>query len=306
VLVSGATGFVGSYVARALLEQRREVAVLVRPRSDTRRIADLLPRLHPIVADLESLGGAARAIAAFAPAVTVHLAWAGVPGRDRDDPRQAANVYATTSLLDAVRAAGCRTWIGFGSQAEYGMTDLPLTEDAPTTPSTLYGMSKLCTGWLCRRICAMHGLRYVWLRLFSAYGPDDRPTWLIPHVIATLLRGECPRLTAGIQRCDYLFVEDVADAVVRLVAGPDAAGVFNVGSGEPQPVRRIVERIRDLIDPALPLTFGEIPYVPEQVMHLEADTTRLRKETGWTPRTSLDEGLRRTIAWHRATLPPRP
>jgi nucleoside-diphosphate-sugar epimerase len=304
--VSGATGFVGSHVARALLGQGYEVAVLVRPRSDTRRIADILPRLFPIAADLEALPAAAPAIAAFAPAVTVHLAWAGVPGHDRDDPRQSGNVHATTSLLETVRAAGCRTWIGFGSQAEYGMADRPLAEDAPTHPFTLYGMSKLCTGWLCRRICAMHDLRYVWLRLFSAYGPADRPTWLIPYVIAALLRGERPRLTAGTQRCDYLFVEDVADAVVRLVASPDAAGVFNVGSGEPLPVRRLVERIRDLVDPGVPLHFGDIPYPAEQVAHLEADTTRLRKETGWAPRVGLDEGLRRTIAWHRATGSGRP
>jgi nucleoside-diphosphate-sugar epimerase len=76
-------------------------------------------------------------------------------------------------------------------------------------------------------------------------------------------------------------------------------GVFNLGSGNARPVRAIVERIRDLIDPSLPLGFGEINYPPNQVMRLEADITRLRSAIEWTPQTSLDEGLRCTVEWYR-------
>jgi nucleoside-diphosphate-sugar epimerase len=75
--------------------------------------------------------------------------------------------------------------------------------------------------------------------------------------------------------------------------------VFNLGSGNARPVRAIVERIRDLIDPSLPLGFGEINYPPNQVMRLEADITRLRSAIEWTPQTPLDEGLRRTVEWYR-------
>jgi nucleoside-diphosphate-sugar epimerase len=82
----------------------------------------------------------------------------------------------------------------------------------------------------------------------------------------------------------------------------ETEGVFNVGSGQPATIRSIAERVRDRIDPRLPLGFGEVAYRPDQVMRLEADVTRLREATGWRPRVGLDEGLTRTVSWFREHL----
>lgn len=305
VLITGATGFIGSYVARALLERGWAVAVVVRREADAWRIADILPRLHVITGDLLAGAPDTPAIAAFGPRLTIHLAWDGVAGSARNDARQVDNVYASIRLLDAVRAAGCRRFIGFGSHAEYGTTGRRLDEASPTDPKTMYGISKLATEWLAHRLCQLHEVRFVWLRLFAAYGPRDATHWLIPYVILTLLRGERPRLTAGTQRLDYLFVEDLTDAVVRVASNPDVHGIFNLASGDAPTVRRLAEHIRDLIDPSLPLGLGEIPYGPQPVPDLVADNTRLRTAIGWEPQTSLPEGLRRTIEWYRKGNGPR-
>jgi UDP-glucose 4-epimerase len=155
---------------------------------------------------------------------------------------------------------------------------------------------------LTQRLCDLYDMRFVWLRLFSAYGPGDDPGWMIPYVILTLLRGERPALTAGEQRWDYLFVEDAAEAICRVSIRPDAQGVFNLGSGEAHTVRSIVELVRDLIDPDLPLGFGEVPYRPDQIMHLQAEILRLGEATGWSPQVGLDEGLRRTVDWYRENI----
>jgi nucleoside-diphosphate-sugar epimerase len=143
-------------------------------------------------------------------------------------------------------------------------------------------------------------MRYVWLRIFSTYGPRDHLRWLIPYVTMTLLRGERPSLTEGRQQWDYIHVADIATAVAAVVDDVDAEGVYNVGSGRVVTVRRVVERIRDLIDPSLSIGFGELLYRPDQVMHLEADISRLQRATGWTPRIDLDEGLALTVDWYRA------
>jgi nucleoside-diphosphate-sugar epimerase len=153
---------------------------------------------------------------------------------------------------------------------------------------------------LSRQLCESAGTRYVWLRLLATYGPKDDPRHLIPSTILKLLAAETPSLTAGEQRWDYLYVEDAAEALYEVAMNSRAQGVFNLGSGEVWSVRRIVERIRGLIDPNLPLGFGEAPYRADQVMHLQADISKLRREIDWRPRMNMDEGLKRTVEWHRA------
>jgi nucleoside-diphosphate-sugar epimerase len=209
------------------------------------------------------------------------------------------NVAQTLSLFRLTHATGCRTWIGIGSQAEYGPQARSLSEDMPTLPVTCYGAAKLCVGNMLATLCEVAGVRFVWLRLLATYGPKDDVRHLIPSVTLQLLARQRPALTRGEQSWDYLYVEDAADAVLVAAECERAQGVYNLGSGEAVAVRSIVEKLRDLIDPSLPLGLGELPYREDQLMLLQADISKLHAATGWMPRTSLDDGLERTVAWHR-------
>jgi UDP-glucose 4-epimerase len=300
-LVTGATGFIGSHLVRLLLQERNEVGVLIRPSSDTWRIKDILPAVEVIHGDLNAVEQAGDMIREFAPDVVFHLSWYGVSGRYRDDPAQVSqNLYGSLKLLEIVAKAGCQRWLGLGSQAEYGRYDKVIAEELPLRPTTLYGITKLSVCLLSQKLCEVYGIGFSWLRLFSPYGPADAPQWMIPYTILTLLKGQKPALTLGEQRWDYLYVGDVAEAIWRTATTPGAQGIFNLGSGEAHSIRSIAERIRDLIDPNLPIGFGEVPYGPGQIMHLQASISRLREATGWSPHMSLDEGLRRTMDWFQA------
>ena len=116
-----------------------------------------------------------------------------------------------------------------------------------------------------------------------------------------VLARDKPSLTPGEQCWDYLYVEDAAEALYQLALNPGAEGLFILGSGEAPSVRTIAECIRDMINPKSPLGFGEVPYRSDQVMRLQADISRLRREIDWQPRTSLETGLRQTVEWYRAT-----
>src|SRR6185369_9014041 len=132
------------------------------------------------------------------PDVVCDLAWEGVGNRFHEDPRQIrANLAAHLALLDAACRAGCRRWIGLGSQAEYGPQSARIDERCPTAPASLYGTVKLCLALLGQKLAAQASMEFAWLRLFSTYGPMDGPGWLIPSVTLSLLRGERPKLTAG-------------------------------------------------------------------------------------------------------------
>ncbi|RLA96547.1 MAG: NAD(P)-dependent oxidoreductase, partial [Deltaproteobacteria bacterium] len=276
-----------------------EVAVLLRPATTNLwRIEDVLHHLYIIEGDLSDIERSRLAIQEFAPEVVFHLAWFGVANRHRNDIKQiSCNLYGSINLLRLSCDSGCKRWVGLGSQAEYGIPEGILREDLPTRPVTLYGAVKLCVCILSQRLCEICNTDFAWLRLLASYGPMDDSEHLIPWVILKLLRGENPNLTLGEQRWDYLYVEDVVEALWQVAITPEAYGIFNLGSGKPHTIRSIVESIRDLINPNLPLGFGKVPYHHDQVMHLQADISRLQQTIAWSPQVSLDEGLRRTVEW---------
>lgn len=299
-LVTGASGHLGSHVTERLVLDGADVTVLAREESDLWRLDGVLDRVRVLRASLSDVARIGPAIKRAAPEAVFHLAWQGVTSDSREAPEQlTVNVRGSLELFETVREAGCRVFVGVGSQAEYGPQDSALTEETPTRPVTAYGVAKLCAGLLTGKLCELAGVRHVWLRLLATYGPKDDERHLIPTVTRALLRNERPRLTRGEQTWDYLYVEDAAWAVCLAAATPGASGVYNLGSGRAASVRSVIERVRDLIDPRLELGFGELPYAPGQSMRLEASVERLRRATGWEPQVSLDEGLRRTVEWHR-------
>lgn len=298
IFLTGATGFIGSYVLSALLERGHEVAVLVRKESDCWRIQAMMNQLIVICGDLADTRSYQNELKAFKPQCVVHAAWFGVGNTHRNDERQILNVMHSVELLQVAADVGVQHFVGFGSQAEYGPKRKAINERASLKPTTLYGSSKLATYQLCKTLCEHDGLRFAWLRLFSTYGPKDDAHWMIPYLILKLLAGEKPRLTQGLQHWDYCHVADVADAVAHVIEHPKASGPFNIGSGSIYTIQSIVEKIRDLIEPGVSLRFGELPYRSDQVMHLEADISRITRQTGWVPKVILDEGLKDTVRWY--------
>jgi nucleoside-diphosphate-sugar epimerase len=299
VLVTGASGFIGSHVALDLLRRGHGVAVLLRGASDPWRLAGALDRLHVVRGDLAQPASYSTALREWGPEAIAHLAWTGVANHDRNDWRQVDNVTQAARLLEAAVAGGAKHFIGCGSQAEYGPRADRTPESAALQPTTAYGAAKVATFHLLQPLAGLHGVRFAWARFFSTYGPRDEAHWMIPQLIGRLLRGERPALTEGRQQWDYCHVRDAAHAVTRLVEAREASGPFNVGSGSTLSVRRIAELIRDAAAPGAPLGFGEVPYRPDQVMHLEADISKLVQATGWRPEIPLDAGLAETVAWYR-------
>ncbi len=303
-LVTGAAGFLGSHLLACLLRDGHSVTLLLRPSSSVWRIEPLLPQVKVIRCDLADIRSAEDCLNSARPEVVYHLAWfGGGSGKHKNDLTQiGSNLPPSIELFQMAAAAGARRWVGCGSAAEYGAVNGPVTEEAFPEPHTLYGISKYALCLTTAKMCSLLGLEYLWARPFALYGPQDHAQGLIPFVTRTLLRGERPALTAGGQRWDYLHVEDAAQALADLASAP-AAGIFNIASGEAVSLRNLIELIRDLIDPTLPLGFGEIPYPADQMMSLQADTSKLRNLTNWLPRVSLEEGLKRVIKEYRRDEP---
>src|SRR5262245_39244804 len=178
ILLTGGTGMIGSYLVPKLLQGGHAVALLIRPTSNPWRIADWLDQVTRIEGDLDGLPSVRGAVSGFQPDAVIHLAWSGVLNRDRNSWDQIRNIPATAELLRLADELEVRHWIGLGSQAEYGPCPQAVCEAQPTRPTTRYGAAKLSACHLAEQACALAGMRFAWLRLFSSYGPRDDPSWL--------------------------------------------------------------------------------------------------------------------------------
>ncbi|MCS6757693.1 MAG: NAD(P)-dependent oxidoreductase [Candidatus Devosia euplotis] len=305
ILITGAGGFVGSACVDAALASGHQPLALVRPAGNRHRLGGKGVRVLPVdLADRSALGGA---LAQHRPEVIVHAAWSGVSNAARHNKAQITdNIDTALALVEAAAANGVSKFIGIGSQGEYGPLSGKIAETVLPVPTSLYGAAKVAVQVLAAQLCADAGVQFAWLRLFSTYGPNDNASWLIPSLITQMLDGKCPKTTEGRQLWDYLYIDDVAAAILAVATHTEATGVFNLGSGQPVPVRHIVEAIRDLAAPELDLVFGEIPYREDQIWHMEADIDRLTKLSGFTPKVGLVDGLSRTIAWHKVVRAERP
>lgn len=304
VLLTGATGFLGAHLARRLVAAGCWVGALLRPGSNTARIADLLDRLHPLPGDLLVPESLAAAVHACAPRYVFHLAAHGV-----DRPLASAtasvqtNVQGTVNLLEACRAADLARFVYVGTCYEYGDGGAPCHEDQPVAPANFYAASKAAGGLFCGVYQRVYSLPVVTVRPFQTYGPYQGCRLLLPYAITTALRGADLRLTPGEQVRDFVYVDDVIEGLVAAATAPAAVGqTINLGSGEGTTVRRAVEMALDILGWPVRAHFGALDYRPGEIRDLRADPRRAHELLGWQARTGLADGLQRTVGWYRANL----
>jgi len=297
VLVTGATGCVGRHVLPRLVARGWDVHAVA-----SRQTPPAEPGVVWHRADLLDPSQTGVLVRDVGASHLLHLAWFIAPGRWADAPDNFAWVQASLHLLDAFRQVGGRRLVTAGSCLEYDWGYGYCSERrTPCAPHTKYGVCKHALQLLTTAAADAHGLSSAWGRIFFLYGPHEHPDRLVAYVIRSLLAGEPARCSHGRQIRDYLFADDVADAMVCLL---DSAieGPINIGSGEPIALREMVTRIGDLIGRPDLIELGAIPAAATDTPLVVADPRRLSAELGWRPSADLDIGLEKTIQWWRTAL----
>lgn len=297
VIITGATGEIGLALVSELLCNGNKITVIMRPNS--KRI-NRLPKhrnLQIIEIELENLS---MLFLERKPQETYdvfyHLGWDY--SRDHNNVSQHfKNIDYTLNAIELAVELGCECFIGAGSQAEYGSVKGIISENTETRPETAYGIAKLCAGQMGKLLCEQKGIRFVWPRIFSVYGPGDAESTMVISTIRALLLGKCPLLTEGTQLWDFLFSKDAAYALRLLGEKRGCKGIYCIAQGEARALKEYIKEIRDAIDPLLPLAFGGIPYKNNKTVNLEVNIEKLRIDTGFYPKVSFKEGIKETIAW---------
>lgn len=298
-VITGCTGAVGVSIIEELLRAGWKVIAVPRVGSTRRSAIPKHENLQVIECNLEELETLPQLITESCD-VFYHLAWDGTYGESRlDCIRQNGNVEYTLKAVHAAKKLGCSVFIGAGSQSECGHVDGVLHSGIVCKPDNPYGAAKLSACHSSRVLCKQLGIRHVWCRILSMYGPHDGEYTLIMSLIRAFLAKERPLCTPGDQIWDYIYNKDAAKAF-RLVAEHGKDGkIYFFGSGKTRRLREYIQTLRDAIDPTLAIGFGEREYYPNQVMHLEADITELQQDTGFFPEYSFEKGIRETIDWYR-------
>lgn len=294
ILVTGASGFIGRHLCRHVTAPGRRVVGV------SQRHPDLLPDgVVPVHADLSDPLAARALIKREKPEIIFHLASCVKGSRDIAlvRPTFDANLASTVYLLEAAAEHDCARFIVTGSLEE--------PDEVRAPPSSPYAAAKAAATAYARMFHALYQFPAVIARVFMVYGPDQKDQKkLIPYVINSLLQNKPPTMSSGTRQVDWIYVGDVVEGLVRLANSSHVNGrTVDIGTGQLETVRGVVERLARLMGSNAPLKFDTGTDRPlEQIR--TADVAATEALTGWRPTMSLDDGLQATIAWHKKAASP--
>ncbi len=316
-LVTGARGFAGSWLARALLASGAEVTSLDRRGAqptglELLRIAD---QVNDVTGELRDGDLILSLLREGSIDAVFHLAAQAIVGDANASPIPTfeTNVQGTWVVLEACREAGIEVVVVASSDKAYGPhVELPYTEDSPLRPIYPYDVSKAAADLIARSYWHTHGLPVAVTRLANIYGGGDRNfSRLIPETVTAVLDGRRPVIRSdGSPERDFLYVEDAASAYLAiaegLAAGRGAGRAFNAGWGRPHPVREVVDLICELGPGEIEADYRGAGNPSGEIERQYLDSARIRAEVGWEPRVELPDGIGRTLEWYGAHPEVRP
>jgi nucleoside-diphosphate-sugar epimerase len=294
VLLTGGSGFIGGHLCRRLAICKAKVHAVSR---EVRQSESEHVRWWQV--DFRDIAAVRQIFKAIQPQVVFHLASHVVGARDLCQvlPTFYDNLASTVHLLTAAVETGCPRIVLANSSEE------PPTFDGAAFACSPYAAAKWASSIYGHMFHRLFQLPVVTARIFMTYGPNQKDVQkLVPFVALHLLRGEAPKLSSGRRLADWIYVEDVAEGLLRAAVTPGIEGcAFDLGSGSLVSVREIAERIVEIVGSSIGPVFGALPDRPFEQERL-ADTVFLSNRLGYQPRTSLKHGLETTVAWYRGQL----
>ena len=291
VLVTGASGFVGLPIVQRLAAKEYEVMAFSRnPPRDS-----LTNPVHWITTDLSVPSTFQEAVQSFSPEVLIHLAWQGIPDFSFEKSRK--NLAQSLDLLSSVISVGsCEKILTAGSCLELNRLKGECSESERGMPKDNFTWAKhSIRSWL-EMMCIKKRITLGWLRVFYVYGPRQRSESLIPSILNHLKKGTLPPLRTPKNANDFVFVDDVAEAFLLAVGSEFPSGIYNLGSGGSTPVLEVcrhAERIvcgSDFLTRRLELQTQDVL----SEVNFWSNTARASEYLGWSPKTSIAEGIERT------------
>lgn len=306
ILVTGATGFVGSNMVRRLLDEGHEVHIITRESSDKWRIRDILSNLNEHIVDLLDRNRLKPLLEQINPDVIFHLATLGIYGGIQSPEEEVieTNLFGTMNLINACENIEYRCFVNTGSSSEYGPKKELMKENDVCEPINVYGISKCAATLYGNFIARTKGKPIIGFRLFSPFGPYDDKSRLMTYAITSALQNKPLLLGNPNAVRDYIYIEDVLDVYLQSIeiAFRLKGEVFNVGSGSEITVSYIVNKIIEITNSKSEIKWNSFPGRAHDTDKWGADIKKVSRSFNWQPKYHIDDGIRQTISWFENNL----
>ena len=295
VLITGATGFLGSNIARFLVEKGFKVYATHRNNSGFTRCTDFYDSIQWI--NTENINWK-ESFSHFKVDLLIHAAWQGVSSNERDNWEiQLSNIAFSKEIYEFTRKSGIKKIITLGSQAEYGFYDEKVNEEVTPDPNDAYSQAKLLTLDFLQNFALNNKIDWYWIRVFSVFGKNENKNWLLPSVIVNLLKGKPIELTEGYQKYDYMHSDDFVRNLYKVIdCSSNNSGIYNLCSGNAFEIKSLLTQLTKHIPHTDHLLkFGAIPYRKNQNMFMVGDNKKFESLFGPISINDMDLNLRKTI-----------
>ncbi len=295
VIVTGASGFIGQHLVRALLDEGVEVWAVLR---NEKALEDLKrDTLHIVTAEFDEYASLSEKIPERGFDACFHLAWSGTWGKPfADYTLQLQNAkYAADTVVQAA-ALGCGRFVMVSTIVQLEAQRYMLSDEGTPRISCIYGTAKSAATMLCRIESEHLGIEWNTAVLSSVYGVGDRSKMIENVLIESFMAGQRPRLVEGNNHYDCTYVDDIARGLITIVEKGRGGRTYYVGHRQLQTFREIVGQIRDVLAPDMELVFGEYPDTTP-IDYSLLDVGALYKDTGFEPSVSLRDGIQATARW---------
>jgi nucleoside-diphosphate-sugar epimerase len=291
ILVTGAGGFLGSNLCNLLSKEHKILAV-------SRKFDNLVnnENIQFVKYDLTQYIDLNEKFAYFLPDIVIHCAWeGGNSSKDVNEIWQSNNILSGNNLLKLCSKYNVKHFIGFGSCAEYGDSQIKIDEETICKPINMYGINKYFFRLISERYCLDNNINFSWIRPVFTYGAFDVETRLIPKVIKSFLKNEDLILNSCSAVVDYLYVEDFCNAVKNVIEC-QLLGDFVISSDKQYQIKNIVQQIYNMIQPNSELLFDS-SIVDKSPQFICGSSKKLKDLSEWIPIYSLEEGIDLTIKY---------
>lgn len=298
-LITGASGFIGSVLLRKLIDQKQEVHLILRKKSKTWRISDLLNKVTIHYSDLSNVKVLTKIIQIIKPNIIYHLATNGAYSYQKDANQIIdTNILGTWNLLQACNTIDYDLFVNTGSSSEYGLKQSVMKETDLLEPASYYAVTKCAQTLLCSHIAKQEHRPIITIRPFSVYGPYEEPKRFIPTLMKALMFNEEMNLVAPETARDQIYIDDVVDAYLKIDELKNNSGeYFNIGTGIQSTIKEVVDTAVKIIQKTAPFKWGTMENRSWDTNNWVADISKARQLLKWTPKINLKQGLKLTWDW---------
>ncbi|MCK4364480.1 MAG: NAD(P)-dependent oxidoreductase [Thermoplasmatales archaeon] len=292
VFITGGTGFIGTHLIKNLQDSNHDILLLT---LEGEELPEAFPvNIKTIEGNLSNIDKWQNKIEKFQPDATIHMAWEGLPNYDYKT--SARNLEYGIKFITMLSEVGCKRVICTGSCWEYGKKHGKISEDEMPVSTNSFTAAKNALNIMGHEIAKENNMNFIWTRLFYVYGSGQRSYSLIPHIINCIKNGKKPEIKTPDAKNDFVYAEDVVNALSMILEKCNKSTVYNIGSGHSTSVKDVVEIVCQNYD--FDCKISSDHQVNKSSVDFYADISKIKKETGWEPKTSIQEGIKNTVKYY--------